>query len=115
MPNTADAHRLLERADMLGSTAQRDLLLGRLFEAYFQNGEDLGCTDTLINIAESSGFDRAAVADCLYGDARPFVGKAGPASSVPYFIFDRRLAMAGAQPAEVLLGTMCEALLQSTP
>lgn len=45
MPNTADAHRLLERATVLGSTAQRDVLLERLFAAYFQYGEDLGCPE----------------------------------------------------------------------
>jgi predicted DsbA family dithiol-disulfide isomerase len=115
MPNTADAHRLLERAVKLGSAVQCDLLLDRLFAAYFYNGEDLGCCDTLINIAESCGFDRADVADCLLGNASPYVGCVKAASSVPYFHFDRRLAMAGAQPAEVLLDAMCATLLQSDP
>ena len=114
MPNTADAHRLLERAGVLGNTAQRDALLERLFAAYFQNGEDIGCRATLIAIACSCGFDADAVADCLLGDASPFEGFPGATNGVPGFQFDRRLTMVGAQPAEALLGSMCEALLENT-
>ncbi|VVO19563.1 DsbA family oxidoreductase [Pseudomonas fluorescens] len=115
MPNTADAHRLLEHANSLGNTAQREVLLERLFAAYFHYGEDLGCRDTLMAIAASCGFDCTAVADCLQGDASPFVGNTRAASSVPCFHFDHRLAIAGAQPAEVLFGAMCEVLLHSEP
>ncbi|MNP17920.1 DSBA-like thioredoxin domain protein [compost metagenome] len=112
MPNTADAHRLLERAAALGSALQRDALLERLFSAYFQRGEDLGCQDTLLTIAQACGFDRAAVADCLRGDASPYVGNgAALVKSVPYFRINRLLTISGAQPAAVLFEAMCEALL----
>ncbi|MCX7079046.1 MAG: DsbA family oxidoreductase [Pseudomonas sp.] len=116
MPNTADAHRLLERASVLGNTAQRDALLERLFAAYFQYGEDLGCRETLITIAQSCGFDAGDLVDCLQGDARPFVSNdsdAGAGSGVPCFQFDGRLTVVGAQPAEALFDAMCEALLDS--
>ncbi|POA33826.1 MULTISPECIES: DsbA family oxidoreductase [unclassified Pseudomonas] len=114
MPNTADAHRLLERATVLGSTAQRDVLLERLFAAYFQYGEDLGCPETLIAIARACGFDADAMASVLQGDGDPYVGnEAGAGSGVPCFQFDRRLTVVGAQPADVLLGAMGEALLDS--
>ncbi|MNF56312.1 DSBA-like thioredoxin domain protein [compost metagenome] len=113
MPNTADAHRLMEQAAVLGSAAQRDALLERLFSAYFVRGEDLGCADTLLAIAEECGFDRAALAGCLSGDASPYLGSdTRPVKSVPHFQFDRRLAISGAQPAEALFGAMCEALQQ---
>ena len=114
MTNTADAHRLLERATVLGSTAQRDVLLERLFAAYFQYGEDLGCRETLIAIAQACGFDADAMASVLQGDGDPYVGnEAGAGSGVPCFQFDRRLTVVGAQPAEELLGAMGEALLDS--
>ncbi|SEN54091.1 Predicted dithiol-disulfide isomerase, DsbA family [Pseudomonas sp. ok272] len=113
MPNTADAHRLLARVSVQGNAAQRDALLERLFAAYFQNGEDIGCRETLIAIARSCGFDADAVADCLQGDASPFVGTCGAANGVPSFQFDRRLTVVGAQPAQALLDAMCEALLES--
>jgi predicted DsbA family dithiol-disulfide isomerase len=115
MPNTADAHRLLERCAALGTPAQRDALLERLFAGYFHHGEDLGCSDTLLAIAQACGFDREDVVDCLHGNGSPFIGNPRGASSVPYFQFDRNLALTGAQPAEVLLGAMCEALLLSEP
>ena len=114
MPNTADAHRLLQRAAALAEPAQRDALLERLFAAYFHRGEDLGERETLLVIAESCGLERSAVADCLSGDAAPFVGAVNAAAGgVPHFILDRSRSISGAQPAEVLLAAMHEALAQS--
>jgi predicted DsbA family dithiol-disulfide isomerase len=113
MPNTADAHRLLERVSVLGNVALGDDLLERLFAAYFQNGEDLGCRETLIAIARLCGVEADTVSDCLLGDARPFDGFPGATNGVPSFRFDNRLTVVGAQPAEALLDAMCEALLKS--
>ena len=115
MPNTADAHRLLACAAGLGSAAQREALLERLFAAYFRNDEDLGDTASLLAIAEACGFEPAQLAPSLRGDGTPFVGEADgmAGNGVPYFVFDRRLAVSGAQPAEVLLGAMTEALAHS--
>jgi predicted DsbA family dithiol-disulfide isomerase len=113
MPNTADAHRLLERASTLGNVVQRDVLLERLFAAYFQKGEDLGCRETLLAIARSCGFDAETMADCLMGDTTPFEGLPGASSGVPSFQFDRRMTVVGAQPAEALLGAMSQALKES--
>ncbi|WP_028631448.1 DsbA family oxidoreductase [Metapseudomonas resinovorans] len=111
VPNTADAHRLMQRAAAVAEPAQRDALLERLFAAYFHRGEDLGDRPTLLTIAESCGLERSAVADCVRGDASPFVGLANAAGGgVPHFIFDRRRSVSGAQPAEVLLAAMHEAL-----
>lgn len=112
MPNTADAHRLLERAAELGSVAQRDALLERLFAAYFHQGEDLGDSATLLAIAESCGYSREALADCLEGARSPYDDGGMGAKGVPYFIFNRRQAVSGAQPAEVLLQVMQHALAQ---
>lgn len=112
MPNTADAHRLLERAAELGSVAQRDALLERLFAAYFHQGEDLGNSATLLSIAESCGYPRAGLADCLEGARNPYNDGGMNARGVPYFIFNRRQALSGAQPAEVLLRAMQQTLEQ---
>ena len=113
MPNTADAHRLLERVNAQGTAAQCDALIERLFEAYFHNGEDLGCRETLIAIARSCGVDAQIVADCLLGDASPYDSHPAAASGVPSFQFDGRLQVVGAQPAEALLAAMGEALRDS--
>lgn len=112
MPNTADAHRLLECATELGSVAQRDALLEGLFAAYFHHGEDLGDSATLLAIAESCGYQREALTDCLEGAGSPYDDGGMGARGVPYFIFNRRQAVSGAQPAEVLLQAMQQALAQ---
>lgn len=106
MPNTADAHRLLREAALLGSPQQRDLLLERLFAAHFNDGEDLGDTRTLLAIAEACGFPRDSIAHVLYGDGRPYQPADAWAGSVPQFVFDKQLRLAGAQPAEFLLRAM---------
>nr|WP_178117871.1 DsbA family oxidoreductase [Pseudomonas sp. R5(2019)] len=112
MPNTADAHRLLENATALGSVAQRDALLERLFAAYFHEGKDLGDSAILLAIAESCGYSREALADCLEGARSPYDDGGMGARGVPCFIINRRQAVSGAQPAEVLLQAMHQALAQ---
>jgi predicted DsbA family dithiol-disulfide isomerase len=86
-------------------------LLERLFAAYFQNGEDIGRRETLITIAQSCGYDADAVRDYLKDESGPFIGnEVGASSGVPSFLFDSQLTLVGAQPAEVMLGVMYEAM-----
>jgi predicted DsbA family dithiol-disulfide isomerase len=113
MPNTADAHRLFQRATALGNAAQREMLLERLFAGYFQRRENLGDRETLLAIARSCGLDPDTLVDCLKGDATPFAAPPEATSGVPSFQFDQRVTVIGAQPAQALLGAMNEALKHS--
>ena len=116
MPNTANAHRLLQRASSLLGAAQLEAMLAQLFIAYFHQGRDLGDSRVLLAIAQSCGLEAAQVADCLRDDGSPFldgVGRAG--SAVPRFRFNEGRLIAGAQPAEVLLAAMLEALHVQVP
>ena len=113
MPNTADAHRMFERVSELGNTAQREMLLERLFAAYFLRRENLGCRETLLDIARSCGVDTNVVLDCLKGDGTPFEGSPDATSGVPSFQFDRRMTVIGAQPAQALLAAMNQAIKDS--
>ncbi|WP_327437827.1 DsbA family oxidoreductase [Pseudomonas donghuensis] len=116
MPNTADAHRLLQRAVALGAPEQAQALLAKLFAAYFQQGKDLGDPITLLHIARACGLEPAQVADCLRGDASPFIGANDRAADgVPCFRFNQRLRVSGAQPVEVLLQAMGDALEEVVP
>lgn len=112
MPNTADAHRLLQRAAAIGTAQKVEDLLECLFAAYFHNGEDLGDPASLLAIAEDCGFATTDLADALRGDGAPFFGEAAgmAAGGVPCFVFDRQLTVSGAQSTEVLLGAMHAAL-----
>ncbi|WP_336334268.1 DsbA family oxidoreductase [Pseudomonas putida] len=111
MPNTGNAHRLLQRAAGLLDTSQLEALLAQLFIAYFHQGRDLGDRRTLLGIAHHCGLEAAQVIDCLRDDGSPFLDGAGRAgSAVPCFRFNQGPLIAGAQPAEVLFAAMSEAL-----
>lgn len=114
-PNTLDAHRLIRWAQM--SDAERaGALVERLFRAYFTEGVDIGAHDALARLAGEAGLDAGAAQALLAtGDGREEVAaadarsKALGVSGVPFFIFDRRVAVAGAQPPEVLAEAMAQA------
>ncbi len=112
MPNTADAHRLLAWAGGHGAAARRDALLERLLRAYFEDGDDIGNPVVLLAHGEAAGFERAAMQAQLRGAGQPYhAGGIGNGSSgVPFYAINGQLALTGAQPPEVLLATMREAL-----
>jgi predicted DsbA family dithiol-disulfide isomerase len=113
MPNTADAHRLLSHASALGTAAQLEELLERLFAAYFMHGQNIGDSATLLEIAEACGYPRAPLVNSLRGDGAPFYGPGVTSrGGVPTFVFNQRLVLSGAQPAQVLLGGMLNAIEQ---
>ena len=101
IPNTMAAHRLMRFA---ARTQHDDLLADRLFSGFFEQGKDIGNLDLLADIAASVGMDRAAALAFLAGrdetDSVASIDALGHQSGiagVPYFIFDRRYALAGAQ------------------
>jgi predicted DsbA family dithiol-disulfide isomerase len=109
MPNTADAHRLLEHAGRQGSAAQRDALLEGLFRGYFENGDDLGDREVLLAHGVAAGFERSALLPGLRGAGLPYDGNAG-AGGVPTYSIGGRVALSGAQPPDVLLAALLDAI-----
>lgn len=114
-PNTVDAHRLLAWAQDVDPVAA-DSLVERLFRAYFIDGIDIGDIDALATLAGDAGFDAAAAREWLASDAGRNAIKAEEqrardlgVSGVPFFVFNQRLAVSGAQPPEVLLEAMEQA------
>src|SRR5262245_61400783 len=116
-PNTLAAHALIEAARQKGvQPAMKEALL----KAFFVDGTDLTDNDTLVRIATEAGLDRndakAAVADELLRSAvaeDEEKARAMGINGVPFFIFNGRLAVEGAQPPEVLLEAMLEAEKES--
>ena len=107
-PNTAKAHRLVALGQRKLDSVSQDRLLDRLFAAYFQRGEDLGDTRTLAAIAAELGLEPAATAVALANGTAVCAPIAAP--GVPYFVFNRRFALSGAQPPDVLHARMREAI-----
>jgi predicted DsbA family dithiol-disulfide isomerase len=103
--NTRMAHMLVAAA----STVQRGgEMKAALFKAYFQDGRDIGDLETLVDIAVEQGFEETAARDELANDElrETVIGleeharKVG-VTGVPFFIVNGKLAVSGAQTADV--------------
>ncbi len=112
-PNTLDAHRLIQWAE---DPDQQDKIVTALFKAYFEQGRDIGDKALLTEIAVENGFERQDIKQRIAGtddidsvqaeiEEAQRIGVTG----VPFFIFNRKLATSGAQPAEQLLAAMRQA------
>lgn len=121
-PNTLRAHRLIYRAQSIGHRPEAvDALVDRLFVARFQRGEDIGDIATLAAIAAECGDDAATVTAYLESgegvrEVRALVDKVRGlgVSGVPFFIVQRRLAVSGAQTAEVLAAAILQGIAAPT-
>ncbi|MEZ5565335.1 MAG: DsbA family oxidoreductase [Gammaproteobacteria bacterium] len=108
-PNTLSAHVLLMWAGERPDTDQNELA-ERLFAAHHVLGQDIGDPVVLARIAGEVGMDPAGVEADLRGGldedrVQALIGEAQRigVSGVPFFIFDRKYAVSGAQPPEALL------------
>jgi len=109
-PNTVDAHRLMHYA---GERGKQDQMAEAIFRRYFLEGADLSNKDALADIAQQAGMDPDETAAYLASDAdRELIeeqdrrARAIGVEGVPFFIFNQRLALSGAQPPEVIVEAM---------
>ncbi|HEX8770901.1 MAG TPA: DsbA family oxidoreductase [Acidimicrobiales bacterium] len=105
--NTLDAHRLLHLGADRGV---QDVLKEQLLAAYQTRGEAIGDHDVLVRAAVAAGMDEGEVRDVLNSDrytdevrADENAAREIGATGVPFFVFDGRYAVSGAQPSDVLL------------
>ncbi len=116
-PNTLAAHALIEAARRKGvQGAVKEAML----KGFFVDSADMTDDQTLASLAAEAGLDRkdaeAAVADESLRSAvaeEEEKARAMGIQGVPFFIFNGRLAVEGAQPPEVLLEAMLEAEKES--
>ena len=99
--NTVIAHELLHFAKSKGR--QLDMK-ERLLDAYFIRGEHVGRVDDLVAIAAGLGFDEAEVREALEShrflpDVKADMAQARAygIQGVPFFVFDGRYGVSGAQ------------------
>lgn len=117
-PNTFQSHRLIRLAETLGKA---DAMVETLFRGYFLEGRDLGDAATLAELAVAAGLE-SDVAAWLQGEAesdavRNDLRAAAELgiSGVPFFIFNRRYALSGAQPVEIFRQALRAAEEKSRP
>ncbi len=111
--NSHDAHRLLHLAKSKGVANEvKHALLG----AFFTTGQDIANHDVLIGIAEKAGLDATEVKAVLdsdqYVDAVAqdiLTAREIGVQGVPFFVFDRKFAVSGAQEPAFFLKTMNKA------
>ena len=106
--NTFNAHRIVHLAQSkgLGSEAKE-----ALFYSYMTQGLPIGERETLEDVASRIGLNPVEVDDVLdseeFADFVKFDEQVAheqlKVTGVPFFIFDQRVALAGAQPREVFL------------
>jgi predicted DsbA family dithiol-disulfide isomerase len=101
MPNTMAAHRLMRFAARF---QKDDALADRLFSGFFERGEDIGNIAALTDCAADIGLDAGETHAFLISREETdtvasidALGHQSGIAGVPYFIFDRRYALAGAQ------------------
>jgi len=105
-PNTQLAHRMLAYARKQLPAERLDALLDALLTGYFQQGADLGDESTLSTIGSRHGLDHAAWKAWMASHPPELE----QATSVPLFVFNQEISISGAQPVEVMLEAMGEAL-----
>ncbi|KAA9324924.1 DsbA family oxidoreductase [Adhaeribacter soli] len=103
--NTMDAHRLLHYAKEQG---KQNELKEKLFAAYYTEGKNVGDHETLAQIAETVGLNGEKVKEMLKSDAYredvhqdQYQAQQVGARGVPFFVFNDKYAVSGAQPSEV--------------
>jgi predicted DsbA family dithiol-disulfide isomerase len=113
-PNTLHAHRLMTYAARNG---HEDETAESLFRAYFMEGAVLTDLGVLADIGERAGLERAPLESYLASDEdRDAILRAdldarqGGINGVPFFIFNRKVAVSGAHEPDTLLAAMLEAL-----
>lgn len=115
--NTFDAHRLGQLARIEGRSSEFTALL---YQAHFSEGTDLEDHASLLRLAEQAGLDRSASEAVLLSDTFTTevrrdeeMAKEIGIGGVPFFVFDEKYAVSGAQSKETFSNVLKKALEES--
>jgi len=111
--NSLTAHRIIQlaKAKKLGDEMEEIF-----FKSYFTEGRDLNDGPTLVELAVKAGLDQDLVLQVLK-DENLFLKEVHHditeaqeigVQGVPFFVFDRKYAVSGAQPVEAFVNTIRE-------
>lgn len=111
--NTFDAHRLLLWSATID---KQDELLEAMYSSYFEKERPLFSHSDLVLVASGIGIDADKVEEILITDKysdeviadRNLAAQLG-ATGVPFFVFDMKFGISGAQPLENFVKTLDEA------
>jgi len=111
--NSLTAHRIIQLAKTKKIGDQMEEIF---FKAYFTEGRDLNDDSTLIELASQAGLNSADVQkvvqneDLYLIEVKADIDEAREigVQGVPFFVFDRKYAISGAQPLETFVQTINE-------
>lgn len=112
--NSLTAHRIIHLAK---TRKLGDEMEEIFFKAYFTEGKDLNDTHSLIKLGVQAGLDENEVRKVIenenmfLSDVQSDIDEAQQigVQGVPFFVFNRKYAISGAQPVEAFLQTINEA------
>ncbi|WP_256007230.1 DsbA family oxidoreductase [Pedobacter deserti] len=111
--NSFDAHRLIQLAKTEGLA---DAVEEKLFEAHFTYGKDISEHSVLTELGVAAGLGKLSVETMLAGSdftnevrRDEQIAQQIGIRGVPFFIFNQKLSVSGAQPPETFLGAMMQA------
>ena len=114
--NTHQAHQMLHFAKTLGKQNETK---ERLLKAYFTDGKNIDDKDTLMELASEIGLDVDALSNALESttyaqevETDSIEAQQLGVRGVPFFVFNRTHAISGAQPVEVFMDTIQQAMNQ---
>ncbi len=113
--NSLEAHRIIHLAKKNNLGDEMEEIF---FKAYFTDGRDLNDGPTLIELGEKAGLDKNEILEVLQDenlflkDVQHDITEAQEigVQGVPFFVFDRKYAVSGAQPVEAFVNTINEVL-----
>lgn len=111
--NSFNAHRLIQLAKSNGLDNEIE---EKLFVDYFTAGKNIDDKEVLIEAGLSVGLERLAIETMLNSDSftdevrmdQKIAQQIG-IQGVPFFVFDQKLAVSGAQPPDTFLGALEQA------
>ncbi|MGV2940246.1 DsbA family oxidoreductase [Mesobacillus sp. LC4] len=117
LTNTFDAHRLTMFAKKHGLMAE---MTERILRAYFTESKHIGDHETLTELAVEVGLDRDAVEKMLASDemanevrADESIGQQYGITGVPFFLINKKYAITGAQPTDVIVQSLKKVIAES--
>jgi len=117
--NTFLGHQLIHFAAQQG---KQDAAKERLMRAYYTEGQDLNQIETLVQLAAELGLDaeeaRTALSNGTYANAvryDEYQAQQINVRGVPYFVFDDKYAVSGAQPTELFAEVLEKVWEESHP
>lgn len=116
MVNSQKAHQLIQFAKTknLG-----DQIEERLFKAFFTEGKNIADTNTLTQLGIDIGLDKNELQVAFTDDQYRYQmnqdiqeGQQLGVRGVPFFVFDRKYGISGAQPSEAFLDTLSKSFTE---